>query len=200
MSAAPGVVVVEMCPREEEKGGLLLPEDVKTKLRTDYAKVVAVGGDYKDEHCASIPDVEVGDCVVVHPSYGKKIHGFGWDEGFARSETRMYGMNGGPGSEYDFTRYAFDDAVLMTWDFKPRGTNVLLKLAPRQETTDSGIVLPDLAQNRDPVAEVVAVGPGVTQYKPGDKVVYHANALISFEFYKEDHALCKEKEIYGSRT
>ena len=43
---------------------------------------------------------------------------------------------------------------------KPLADRVVLKAVEAEETTKSGIVLPGAAQEKPPVAEVVAVGPG----------------------------------------
>jgi chaperonin GroES len=42
--------------------------------------------------------------------------------------------------------------------FKPLGARVVLKEVEREQTTESGIVLPDTAQEKPQTAEVVAVG------------------------------------------
>jgi chaperonin GroES len=42
--------------------------------------------------------------------------------------------------------------------FKPLGERALVKLVEREETTASGIVLPDTAKEKPQNAEVVAVG------------------------------------------
>jgi chaperonin GroES len=44
--------------------------------------------------------------------------------------------------------------------FKPLGDRALVKLVEREETTPSGIVLPDTAREKPQTAEVVAVGEG----------------------------------------
>ena len=42
--------------------------------------------------------------------------------------------------------------------FKPLGKRALVKLVEREETTSSGIVLPDTAKEKPQTAEVVAIG------------------------------------------
>src|ERR687894_474861 len=44
--------------------------------------------------------------------------------------------------------------------FKPLGDRALVRLVEREETTPSGIVLPDTAREKPQTAEVVAVGEG----------------------------------------
>ncbi len=43
-------------------------------------------------------------------------------------------------------------------NFKPLGNRALVKLVEREETTASGIVLPDTAKEKPQTAEVVAMG------------------------------------------
>lgn len=64
----------------------------------------------------------------------------------------------------------------------PLGDRVVIKAVPQEETTKSGIVLPDTASKEKPQeGEVVAVGPGKTtdngervapEVKVGDRVIY----------------------------
>ena len=44
--------------------------------------------------------------------------------------------------------------------FKPLGDRALVQLVEREETTPSGIVLPDTAKEKPQTASVVAVGDG----------------------------------------
>jgi hypothetical protein len=54
-------------------------------------------------------------------------------------------------------------------NFKPLGDRALLKQLEREETTASGIVLPDTAKEKPQTAEVVAVGDGEeVKVKKGD--------------------------------
>lgn len=45
-------------------------------------------------------------------------------------------------------------------NFKPLGGRALVKLIEREQTTASGIVLPDTAKEKPQTAEIVAVGEG----------------------------------------
>ena len=65
---------------------------------------------------------------------------------------------------------------------RPIGDRVILKTAPKEEVTKSGIILPDtMDKERPEQGEVVAVGPGrllesgsraAMSVKVGDKVVF----------------------------
>ena len=48
----------------------------------------------------------------------------------------------------------------MAWALKPLGDRVVVKPKDRDETTKSGIVLPDTATERPQQGEVLSVGPG----------------------------------------
>lgn len=50
---------------------------------------------------------------------------------------------------------------------------VLVRRAPAPETVgEGGLKIPDAARERPDFGEVVAVGPEVTSWEPGDKVVF----------------------------
>ena len=62
---------------------------------------------------------------------------------------------------------------------KPLGERVVIKMIEAEEKTKSGIVLPGSAKEKPQVAEVLAVGAGITndekkkdESKVGDKVIY----------------------------
>lgn len=54
--------------------------------------------------------------------------------------------------------------------FKPLHDFVLIEVAP-SETKHSGIVIPGFAQEKPSLAKVIAVGPGVYDFKAGQLVV-----------------------------
>lgn len=200
MQAGKGIVVVEMHPREEKKGSLWLPDDVSTQTRSDLAIVVSSGRE----------DIPVGSKVYVRHDRGKCVEGFGWDKSFAKSETRFYGINGG--FDFNFTgttapceRYDVSEAIYCFHDMRPIGKNILIKLAEKPEHIN-GILVHKKHQQRDPVAEVIAVGTKVTDYRPGDKIVIHEGdlsaeeiAYLDAEGY-EDHAFVREEFVYGRYT
>ncbi|HNZ82605.1 MAG TPA: co-chaperone GroES [Sedimentibacter sp.] len=62
---------------------------------------------------------------------------------------------------------------------KPLGERVVIKMTEAEEKTKSGIVLPGSAKEKPQVAEVLAVGAGITndekkkdEIKVGDKVIF----------------------------
>lgn len=73
----------------------------------------------------------------------------------------------------------------MTQIIKPLGDRVAVKILPADKTTSTGLVRPDVAQERIVAAEVIAIGPGYysehsQDYMPmavavGDKVRFVLN-------------------------
>lgn len=64
-------------------------------------------------------------------------------------------------------------------NIKPLGDRVVIKKVEVEEKTKSGIVLPGSAKEQPQIAEVVAVGAGITEdekkkneVKVGDKVIF----------------------------
>ena len=57
---------------------------------------------------------------------------------------------------------------------RPRGKNILVKPDPEQNrTSDHGITIPtNVEQDKKAIGEVIAVGPEITDIKPGDKIIY----------------------------
>lgn len=193
----PGIVAVEMTPRPETKNGLLLVDNLKTEMRVDAGIVIGSG-----------VDLAIGREVYVRHDRGKCISGFGFKEVTARSQVRFYGINGG----YDFagtgipskvTKYPWWEAVLCDLDMNPLGKNVLVKLSEKQEKTDSGIYLQKRSIQRDPVAEVIAVGPQCQHLVPGDLIVFHEGAInghlteVLFMEGFEDCAIVSEEYVYA---
>lgn len=86
---------------------------------------------------------------------------------------------------------------------RPLGDRVVIKMLENEETTKSGIVLPDSAKEKPQVAEVVAVGPGAVvegkvvpmEVKIGDKVLMSKYAGTEFKFDDEEYTVLKESDI-----
>lgn len=85
----------------------------------------------------------------------------------------------------------------------PLFDKVVLKQLVAEETTASGIVLPDAAKEKPQQAEVIAVGPGgvvdgkevTMQVKAGDKVIYSKYSGTEVELEKEKYVIVKQSDI-----
>jgi len=88
---------------------------------------------------------------------------------------------------------------------RPLGERVLIEAITKEETTTSGIVLPDTAKEKPQEGKVVAVGNGgwkdgqriPLEIKPGDVVVFSKYAGTEFKFKGKDYLLMKESDIHA---
>jgi chaperonin GroES len=89
-------------------------------------------------------------------------------------------------------------------DLKPLADRVLVKPKAREETTKSGIVLPDTAKEKPQEGTIVAAGPGRVlddgtrvplDVKVGDSVLYAKYAGTEYKIENEDHLILKESDI-----
>ena len=87
---------------------------------------------------------------------------------------------------------------------KPLGDRIFIKVSASDEKTAGGILLPDTAQEKPQVGEVVQVGPGKhnddgTRQTPevsiGDKVLYSKYAGTDIKLGGDDFVLLSEKDI-----
>lgn len=85
----------------------------------------------------------------------------------------------------------------------PLGDRVVIKQLEAEETTKSGIVLPNQAKEKPQEAEVVAVGPGGMvdgkqvdiQVKVGDKVIYSKYSGTEVKLEGEEYIIVKQDDI-----
>lgn len=89
-------------------------------------------------------------------------------------------------------------------DLKPLGDRVVVKPKAREETTRSGIVLPDTAKEKPQEGTIVAAGPGRVlddgtriplEIKVGDSVLYAKYAGTEYRIDNEEHLILKESDI-----
>lgn len=85
---------------------------------------------------------------------------------------------------------------------KPLGERVVIKMVEAEEKTKSGIVLPGTAKEKPQVAEVVAVGAGITldekkkdEVKVGDKVIFSKFAGTEVKVDGEDLIIIKLSDV-----
>ena len=83
--------------------------------------------------------------------------------------------------------------------FKPLGERALVRIVEREETTASGIVLPDTAKEKPQTAEVVAVGQfedGI-QVSEGDVIVFAKYSGTEINLEGDDYMILDADDILG---
>ena len=89
---------------------------------------------------------------------------------------------------------------------KPLADRVVLKSAPAEEKTASGIIIPDSAKEKPMQGEIVAVGQGrVTdagnfvklEVKVGDKVLYGKYSGTEVTIDGEEYLIMRESDVYA---
>lgn len=92
----------------------------------------------------------------------------------------------------------------VTKKLRPLGDRVVIQPTPGEETTKSGIVIPDTAKEKPQEGKVLAVGPGRVlddgkreqmDLNPGDKVLYAKYAGTEFKLGGEDLLIISGKDI-----
>ena len=84
-------------------------------------------------------------------------------------------------------------------EIKPLADRVLVKPAPVQEKTISGIIIPDSAKEKPLQGEVVATGNGTKDeemvVKQGDNVLYGKYSGTEFEFDGVKYLIMRQSDI-----
>jgi chaperonin GroES len=87
---------------------------------------------------------------------------------------------------------------------RPLGDRVVIQPTPREETTKSGIVLPDTAKEKPQEGSIIAAGPGrlndegqrePMDVKVGDKVLYAKYAGTEFKIDGGDYLIVSQRDI-----
>ena len=96
-------------------------------------------------------------------------------------------------------------AVATKLNLKPLGSRVVVKALDREETTKSGIFLPDTAKEKPQEGRVLAVGPGdrhpdtgeriPVELKEGDRVLFQKYAGTEFKLDDEELLILSEKDV-----
>ncbi|HZY66301.1 MAG: co-chaperone GroES [Actinomycetota bacterium] len=83
--------------------------------------------------------------------------------------------------------------------FKPLGERALVKMVEREQTTASGIVLPDTAKEKPQTAEVVAVGEFENGVKvsEGDVIVFAKYSGTEIKLDGDDYMILDADDILG---
>ncbi|MGB3368164.1 MAG: co-chaperone GroES [Acidaminobacteraceae bacterium] len=90
-------------------------------------------------------------------------------------------------------------------NIRPLGEKVVIKKLEAQEKTKSGILLPNQAQEKPQIAEVMAVGPGgmvdgkeiLMQVKVGDKVIFPKFAGTEVKLDGTEYTIIEESKLLG---
>ena len=92
-------------------------------------------------------------------------------------------------------------------NYKPTADRVIIKPESAEETTKSGIVLPDAAQEKPQIGTIMAVGPGKTSdtgdlvkmsLKKGDKVLYGKYSGTEIAVDGDDVLIMRESDILAT--
>jgi len=86
---------------------------------------------------------------------------------------------------------------------KPLGDRVVIEAIAKEETTASGIVLPDTAKEKPQEGKVVAVGSGhlkdgqrvALEVQEGDRVLFSKYAGTEVKFQGRDLLIMRESDI-----
>jgi chaperonin GroES len=100
------------------------------------------------------------------------------------------------------TRHAIANPIAKR--LRPLGDRVVVQPTPGDETTKSGIVIPDTAQEKPREGVVLAVGPGRVlddgtrehmDLKLGDKVLYAKYSGTEFKLNGDDLLIISHKDV-----
>jgi chaperonin GroES len=88
---------------------------------------------------------------------------------------------------------------------RPLGERVLIEAIAKEETTASGIVLPDSAKEKPQEGKVVAVGSGTLkdgvrialEVREGDRVLFSKYAGTEIKYEGKEYLIMKESEIHA---
>ncbi len=89
-------------------------------------------------------------------------------------------------------------------NFTPLGERLIVKPLEEEQTTSSGIILPDTAKEKPQEGEVVAVGPGrVTddgarvpmEVQTGDRIIYSKYAGTEYKDEGQEYLILRESDV-----
>ena len=89
-------------------------------------------------------------------------------------------------------------------DLQPLGDRLIVEALEEEETTSSGIVLPDTAKEKPQRGRVLAVGPGprdedgnhiTMELAEGDEVIYSKYGGTEIRLGSEDYLILRESDV-----
>jgi len=89
----------------------------------------------------------------------------------------------------------------MSVNVKPLADRVLVQAAPAEETTASGIIIPDTAKEKPQRGKVIAVGSGKKDepmtVNVGDTVLYGKYSGTEISIEGTDYLIMRESDIFA---
>jgi len=89
----------------------------------------------------------------------------------------------------------------MSTKIKPLADRVLIKVSKAETTTESGIIIPDNAQEKPQKGIVIAIGSGTKEnpitVKVGDTVLYGKYAGTELKHEGEEFIIMRESDIFA---
>jgi chaperonin GroES len=93
-------------------------------------------------------------------------------------------------------------------DLKPLGDRVIVEVLEEEETTASGIVLPDTAKEKPQRGKVLAVGPGryedgklvALDVSEGDEIIFSKYGGTEVKVGGEEYLILRESDILAKVT
>lgn len=89
----------------------------------------------------------------------------------------------------------------MAVNVKPLADRVLVEPAPAEETTASGIIIPDTAKEKPQKGKIIAVGGGKKDepmtVKEGDTVLYGKYSGTEISLEGKDYLIMRESDIFA---
>jgi chaperonin GroES len=91
-------------------------------------------------------------------------------------------------------------------ELRPLHDRVIVKRAPREETSKGGIIIPDTAKEKPQEGQVVAVGPGRRDdngrivplgVEKGDRILFAKYSGSDVQINGEEHLILQETDILG---
>ncbi len=92
----------------------------------------------------------------------------------------------------------------MSVTIKPLEDRILVKALEAEQTTASGLVIPDTAKEKPQIGEVIAVGPGARDengdriqmdVSVGDKVLYSKFAGTEVKLDSDEYLVLSERDL-----
>jgi chaperonin GroES len=82
-------------------------------------------------------------------------------------------------------------------NFKPLGNRVLVKQKEEQNTTSSGIIIPDTSTEKPKIGEIVAISNSVDQIKISDIIVFGKFAGSDYKEDGEMYLIIDSEDVLG---